>query len=555
MNAGKVGLWDWDIPSNDVFVAPNSKEMFGYDDASMSNNVEEWIKIYHPDDYERDKNIALRAFNDPAVKYYETEHRKICKDGSIRWSMGRSYLKRDKNGKVIRIIGTDTDITEWKIVAEKLKDNEAFLRTILEKIPDGIAIIYNGEIAFCNQGFCDIFGYDETEIIGTSPQKLISPEDVEKATQRIAEIVSGGAEFSSEYKGVRKGGEEIFLEVFSGNFQYNGKPALTSVVHDITERKKAEIELQNSELRYRTLVENSPDTIFEIDYKGNILFINHILPQYKMEDVIGSNVMTYFQIKDRKKFLTALKNVIKYKEIQTVETGPVDNTFWFSRLIPIFRNGEIDSIKVIATDLTEQKLAQQKMRESEAKYRGLFENTSDAVMIADAETFQFEAANQATLNLFGYTQEEYLNLKIWDISAEKEKTRKAINRIKKGNEIKDATHIRYCLKKDGTMFSAEINPAIFIDQGRKKIIGSLRDITQRLKAEAALRKSEETQRTLLKVIPDAMFRISKDGVYRECIPAQNFETLIPPDGYIGKTISAVLPAEIARKEKNISKMP
>ena len=549
MKAGKVGLWDWDLPSGEVYVAPNSKEMFGYDDSNLSNSIQDWMKIYHPDDYERDHEIAKKAIDDPEVSYYEVEHRKICRDGSIRWSMGRSYLERDENGEAIRIIGTDTDITDRKLVAEKLQNSEALLRTILEKIPDGIALTVDGKIEFSNRGLSEIFGYDEEEFRGKSPLKFIHPDDVDKARKRIVAILEGGEEYPSEYRAVHKNGDVLYLEVFSKMMLYDGKVVLTSVVHNITARKKAEMELIDSEHRYRTLVENSPDIIMEIACDGTIQFINHTLPQYQPNDVIGTNALDYLLPKDQKRFQDAMDAVIRLRETQSLETGPVESKYWLSRLVPLIKNGEVESIKVIATDQTEQKLAQQGMRESEEKYRGLFENASDAVMIFDEETKQFEAANQATLSLFGYSREEFLKLKVWDISAEKEKTAAALKRVAKGQTKTDSHLIRYCIKKDGSIFPAEINPAKFETNGEIKIIGALRDITERIKGQEALKRSEEMQRTMLKVIPDAKFRISKDGFYRECIPAQDFETLMPPPEYLGKSIADVLPADIARKEK------
>jgi len=145
--------------------------------------------------------------------------------------------------------------------------------------------------------------------------------------------------------------------------------------------------------------------------------------------------------------------------------------------------------------------ADDKLRESEEKYRKSFEHDSDAVMIFDAETLQFEDANHATLNLYGYSKDEFFTLTVEDISNEKEKTRAAVQKILENNPEFARIPIRYFKRKDGSVFPGEISTATFISNGRKKIIGAVRDITDRKHAEEKIHsltheliKAQETER-------------------------------------------------------------
>ncbi len=145
--------------------------------------------------------------------------------------------------------------------------------------------------------------------------------------------------------------------------------------------------------------------------------------------------------------------------------------------------------------------ADEKLRESEEKYRKSFENDSDAVMIFDTETLQFEDANRATLNLYGYSKDEFLALTVEDISNEKEKTRAAVQKVLENNPEFTRIPIRYFRKKDGSVFPGEISTATFISNGRNKIIGAVRDITDRKRAEEKIHsltheliKAQETER-------------------------------------------------------------
>jgi PAS domain S-box-containing protein len=148
--------------------------------------------------------------------------------------------------------------------------------------------------------------------------------------------------------------------------------------------------------------------------------------------------------------------------------------------------------------------ADEKLRESEEKYRSSFENDSDAVMIFDAETLQFEDANRSTLNLYGYSKNEFLALTIEDISNEKDKTRVAVQKILENNPEFTRVPIAYFIKKDGSVFPGEISAATFISKGRKKIIGAVRDITDRKRAEEKIHsltheliKAQETERLMI----------------------------------------------------------
>jgi PAS domain S-box-containing protein len=161
-------------------------------------------------------------------------------------------------------------------------------------------------------------------------------------------------------------------------------------------------------------------------------------------------------------------------------------------------------------DLTDYIQAEKALAESEAKYRQLFESESDAVMVFDAETGRFEDANRTTLDLYGYSKEEFLTLTVEDISAEKEKTRIAVHRYNKGKPGSERVPLRYFKKKDGTIFPGEIAAGKFISGGRKKMIEAVRDITEREQANKKLKESEERYRSLVDNIAIGVTFISPD---------------------------------------------
>lgn len=155
--------------------------------------------------------------------------------------------------------------------------------------------------------------------------------------------------------------------------------------------------------------------------------------------------------------------------------------------------------------------AEEKLRESEERYRQLFESESDAVVIFDAETLELEDVNQAAEELFGYSKEEFLNLLVLDISAEKHKTEKVAKLLRQDRSSLKQVPLRYLAKKDGSLFPAEISTGVFVSGGRKKIIGAIRDITIRHRAEEELKKTKQRLQHVLTFSPAVVYACNPSG--------------------------------------------
>jgi PAS domain S-box-containing protein len=119
--AGRVGVWDWNLETNEIYVDPKLKAMIGFEDHEIQNHIDDWGSKVHPEDAELVMVEATRHLEGLTPRY-EVEHRMIHKDGSIRWFLARGTAIRDADGKPYRVTGTDTDITEQKLAREALVD-------------------------------------------------------------------------------------------------------------------------------------------------------------------------------------------------------------------------------------------------------------------------------------------------------------------------------------------------------------------------------------------------------------------------------------------------
>ena len=113
VNAGKVGIWDWHIETDELYIAPNLKAMLHYGEEEIANSIDAWFELVHPDDLNQVRN-EINAHLEGLTTRYSTEHRMLSKDGTIRWFLSRGTAIRDARGKLYRLMGASTDITQRK---------------------------------------------------------------------------------------------------------------------------------------------------------------------------------------------------------------------------------------------------------------------------------------------------------------------------------------------------------------------------------------------------------------------------------------------------------
>ena len=131
--AGAVGVWDWNLDTNGMYVDPQLKQLLGYRDDEIRNHLDDWRQRVHPDDREIVRTRAQACIDD-GLDAYELEHRMLHKNGSLRWFVARGSIMKRADGTPYRIVGTETDITERKRAEQEIHENEAALRASNEEI-------------------------------------------------------------------------------------------------------------------------------------------------------------------------------------------------------------------------------------------------------------------------------------------------------------------------------------------------------------------------------------------------------------------------------------
>jgi PAS domain S-box-containing protein len=238
------GLWDWNIQTGVAFYSRRYKEMYGYADADFGTTSDEWSKRIHPDDAPG-VFTALQPYMNGKPGSATVEFRMLCKDGGWKWTLGRGMVvSRDADGKPLRMIGTNTDITERKLAEAKQRLEQRRLRAILETAGDPIFVKDNDHrIVLANQAFYETFAMDESAVIGKTLAEEV-PEDQRQHFLAVdRQVLDTGLpdlrEETLTVEGVTKTiitHKTRFIDDIEGKF-------LVGSIRDITHRKQEEAEL------------------------------------------------------------------------------------------------------------------------------------------------------------------------------------------------------------------------------------------------------------------------------------------------------------------------
>jgi PAS domain S-box-containing protein len=256
--------------------------------------------------------------------------------------------------------------------------------------------------------------------------------------------------------------------------------------------------LRESEERYRQLVELAPDLI-AIHYEGKVRFINEagikLLGASNPDQVIGKPIIEFISPAYRDTSRQRLRRHLedgKRSPIYEQKMLRLDGTERDIEVagVPFSYQGGT-AVQIIARDVTERKQVEQALRESEEKYRQLFELESDAIVLIDNETGQILEANTAAAALYGYSREELLRKKNSDLSAEPQETRRVTQTTPAIADQVVFVPLRFHRKRDGTVFPVEITGRFYVWRGRSVHIAAIRDIAERRRAEEEIHKLNE----------------------------------------------------------------
>ena len=231
------GVWDWNIVDNSVYFSPRWKEMIGYSDEELANEVPTWTERIHPDDVEATW-ASINEHVNSITEYYEGVHRLKHKDGHWVWILDRGKALYDTDGNAIRMIGTHTDISEEKAIQLKAKHQ----KQIIEQIHDSvISTDLKGVITSWNNASEILLGYSSDEIINKHISLIISDEDLESFNIAIDTLLKYGKNYATVHL-VTKSKEKLLIELSLSLLkdEHSIPIGIIGYSRDITEKKRTE---------------------------------------------------------------------------------------------------------------------------------------------------------------------------------------------------------------------------------------------------------------------------------------------------------------------------
>jgi len=243
-----------------------------------------------------------------------------------------------------------------------------------------------------------------------------------------------------------------------------------------------------SEQIQNVLLEHMPDVIMILDRAGTILYINHTLPEYTVEEVTGTCVTDYLPEDHKLNYMQAINEVFQSSQQQNLEVMASGPTCWTARLIPIQnKNGDIESVMSISTDITQRKLIEIERSESEQRFRSLFENSTDAIFIVDPDTQRIYDINDHAIQLLGYSREELLSMSVQDVHPE-DRLKEVMEHFDSFRKGEESLALEIPIQhKDGTIMYVDISRGNMTVNGRSYLAGNFRDVTEQKNTKEALK--------------------------------------------------------------------
>jgi two-component system cell cycle sensor histidine kinase/response regulator CckA len=424
------------------------------------------------------------------VENYEIEH-DFESIGQKTMLLNACKIREKKNVFPIILLAIE-DITERKRLEDLLTESELQYRRVFETASDGIVLLEKrgGTIIHANPAAEKMLGYSEKECIGKNIQDVGVSLDVSDFATVMQDLSESGILTYHDVPIKTRSGQEIDTDIYLVD---RAKLAQCNI-RDISERKQSVELLKKEETKYRELAESISDIFIAMDQDLRYTYWNkssEILTGILAKDAIGKRFSDIFPDNEMTR---GLQNF--YRNVMRTNTAQ-----HFTSIYPGGRKviHEISAypskggVAVFVKDITEHKHADEALRESEERFRSIFEQATDGIMIADTETKRLIDANKAICSMLGYSHDEFVGLSIDKIHPKKDLPfiGESFEKQLRG-EISLASKVPM-LRKDGSVFYADINAAHLTLGGRLCLAGIVRDITGHQKLEDQLRQAQKME--------------------------------------------------------------
>ncbi|MDF1540506.1 MAG: PAS domain S-box protein [Candidatus Thorarchaeota archaeon] len=493
-------IWTTDLDLNFLFVSDSVENLLGYSpDEALTKQI---IDIMPP---ESQKIVAERLADALAIKDTESQDDPIGfeielqrKDGSLVWVEVSNTFLRDADGTINSILGVARDITERREVEDALRASETQYRTLVEDSVEGILVSVTNplQFVFVNPALAEMLGYSVDEMLSMNPtqvQEVIHPKDREGFFLGFQDRLLGKPHSRrNTVRALRKDGTVLWVELSASAIDYNGIPAIQGTFIDINEQKMTEELLQYSEERYRTVLNSMHDLIFVYDkndcYSQVYTNDDHLLLA-PVEELIGKSVSEFMPPNMLETYLEYAERIRKtggslVYDYQIMHNG---KSLWYTSTMSLHEDGE--SIVSVARDITDRKIIELKLQESEEKFRRMAQTTPAAVFVRLESKFVY--ANETAARISGYSLKELIGINVSKLvhPDQHAMVQELMNSRDQGH--KDTFHFELKLvTKSGEIRWLDYWSSLIEYDGQNASVATAIDITEKKLVDDALRTSQ-----------------------------------------------------------------
>ena len=501
------GVISTDTAGHITRMNPVAERLTGWSEAEALGKLSEQVfRIVNEQTRAEVESPVARVMRDGIVVNLASHTALIARDGAERPIADSGAPIRDEEGHVSGAVLVFRDQTEERKAEEALRESEAKYKAIFTGAAEGIFVtdIETKRFHYLNTAACRMFGYTEEEFLRVEVSGIFSKEDLDSGMAEFAAHVRREKSFSADLPFCRKDGSKFYTNVHSSLMTLSGRRCIVGLFTDITQRKLAEEALRKNEAMLSCILNSLPLSIFwknrESVYLGcNETFARgtHLRPQ----DVVGktdfdlawSRKDSEAYCADDREVMTSGRAAIHIVERQHRADG---SCLWLdtTKMPLLDAEGKVYGVLGIYDDITQRKLAEEALHDSEVRHRTLFETSPVAVTTVTPPSWKFTSANPAMVKMFGAKdQAEFTSCGPWQVSPEvqpdgrpsAERAKEMIETaMREGSHCFEWTHKRM----NGEEFPATVLLTRMELAGQAMLHATVCDITVQKRAESELKK-------------------------------------------------------------------
>jgi PAS domain S-box-containing protein len=429
-----------------------------------------------------------------------------------------------KGDQVFGVILAGVDVTDQKQAEQALKEREARYHSLVEDQTELICRwLPDQTLTFVNEAYCRYFDKRPEELLGHTFVPLIPDEDHEVVRQHLGLLSPRNRNDVYEHRVIRADGQLRWMQ-WTNRAILDDQGRLVEMQglgKDITDRKQAEQALRESQALYHSIVNDQTEFIVRFLPDGRLTFTNEAMRRHagmSSDELLGTSISSFIsqeswgELRERLTQVTPEDPFFDFECEVFLEDRPETWHRWVQRGI-FGADGSPVEFQGVGRDVTDRKRIEDALRESEERYRAIFEQAENSIMLFDMETGTFVDFNESAHKNLGYSREEFQRLSLSEIDAgdNEELARHAERVLRDGGDSFETQQRR----KDGELRDFIVVSKLLPLSGKRLVLCMCHDVTERKRAEEALRESEERYRAIFEQSTNSIFLF--DPVTREKI--------------------------------------